>query len=199
MNVDLTKTFSFSATQAPTDSTPWINTYDVQVIMRPITESHQEYNIAYQRMKFWFLEIMQDSVLIEQDHEKINAWRDTGIRCLDFPICPVDQVIGLMLMSKLTAMVEGRIDILQITVSSPADDFVGYICDQHDVLHWFDQPGWWKDPSPKHSAGGKKTRNTGKIITIPRQGDWQEHGLEWNNGVVRSGNVSMLPTPDRDD
>ena len=184
---------------AEVDSPPWINTYDAHVIMRPITENHQEYNTAYQRMKFWFLEIMQDSVLIEQDHARLNAWRDTGSRCLDFPVYPVDQVLGLMLMSKLTAVVEGRIDILQITISSPADDFVGYVCDQHDQLHWFDQPGWWRDPSPKHATNGKKARSTGKIIARPRQDDWQEQRLEWSTSVTKSGNVSILPTPDRDD
>lgn len=198
MNVNLEKTFSFSCVLVESDAAPWINVYDVRIRMCPVTENHVEYNIAYERMKFWFQCIMQDSLMLQQDHDKLSIWRDTGIRCLDFPVPPVDQVLGLMLMSKLTAMVEGRINIREIAICSPADEFVWYVCDRGDQLHWFDQPGWWQESSPVHATMGKKTRNTGKIITIPRQEDWQTHDLEWNVAQVKTSNVSVLPTGDRD-
>jgi hypothetical protein len=198
MNVDLEKTFAFSCVLDDPESTPWINTYEVRLLMSTSTENMVEYNVAYQRLKYWFQDIMQDSVLIESTSPRSQAWRDSGMRCIDFPIYPIDQVIGLMLMRKLTAIVEGRIDVLQISVSSPADDFVNYLCDQGDDLHWFESPGWWSDPRPISSTGGQKSRASGKVISISRTSDWKDHDLDWANTTVVSGNVSVLPGSDKD-
>jgi hypothetical protein len=194
MNVDLEKTFAFSSILADQDATVWINVYEVRVKMQPATDNHQEYNTAYQRIKFWFDYVMQDSVFLHQDHEKISSWRGTNARCLDFPVRPVDQVIGMMLMSKLTAMVEGRIIIKQVSISSPADDFVWYTCSQDDSLHWFEDAGWWQEAAPTYATRYKKSKTSDKIITITKQNEWQVHNLDWVPLQSKSSsNISVLP------
>lgn len=197
MNIELEKSFSFSCVLPDPDSGPWINNYDVRLRMTVITEDSRDYNIAYGRIKHWFFEIMQDAVLCESG-DTVSIWTATGMRCVDFPVYPMDQVIGLMLMRKLNAITENRIVIHEISVSSPADDFVSYVCHQADHLHWFDQPGWWADSGPGHSSSTKKSRNTGKVISINRAQDWKDHDLDWTSVNLNHGNVSMLPDRDRD-
>ena len=192
----LVKTFAFNSVLAHDGVDPWINTYEAEVHMQVITAVHEEYNLAYSRMRHWFQEIMHDSVLITQDNDRLQAWRDAGMRCVEFPVAPVDQVIGLMLMSKLTAMTEGRVMISQVLVSSPADEYVKYLCEQGDNLHWFEQPGWWRDIGPNHVVESKPTRGNGKVISISRNTTWKDHDLDWSAVETTRGNVSILPTRD---
>ncbi len=198
MNIELEKTFSFSSVLADLESSPWINNYDVRLRMTVTTQVNQDYNIAYGRIKHWFFEVMQDSVLCESG-DRAEIWRATGMRCVDFPVYPVDQVVGLMLMRKLNAIAENRIAVHEISISSPADDFVSYVCDQQDDLHWFDRPGWWSDAGPAHSSGVKRPRSTGKVIAINRVTDWKDHDLDWSSVSTGTGNVSVLPERDQDE
>jgi hypothetical protein len=139
---------------------------------------------------------MHDSVLCET--ATVSAWANTGMRCVDFPVYPVDQVIGLMLMRKLNAIAENRVLVHQVRICSPADDFVTYVIDHEDSLHWFDQQGWWSDSGPNHSSGHKKPRSTGKVISINRANDWKDHDLDWQSAIGGQGNVSVLPDRDQD-
>lgn len=198
MNVELEKNFSFPSVLVMADADPWINHYDVQIRMRVTTAVSSEYDTAYRRMKFWFHDIMHSAVLIHRDDTKLRSWRDTGMTCLDFPENPMDQVLGLMLMSKLTAIVENRLEILQVGVSSPADDWVTYFCDATDDLHWFEQPGWWKDPGPMCSTPDNAHRRSGKVISLTRTQDWKQHDLDWARAEDATGNVAVIENFDRD-
>lgn len=198
MNVEMEKVFSFSALVLDPDHAAWINTWDVHLRMRALGDN-RGYNTAYSRMKFWFNDIMQDSILISHDHAQLSVWRHTGMRTIEFPTEPLDQVIGLMLMSKLNAMTEGRLEISQVSVTSMADDFVTYFCDHGDHLHWFDEPGWWRDSSPNHAMTPRRNRTSGKVIAMSRTQDWKNHDLDWGTVPGNINNISVLANRDRDD
>lgn len=196
MNVDLEKTFSFSCLLLNSDEKPWINSYDVRIQMNPNTTDRSEYNVAYSRLKYWIDQIMQDSVLCELHDPRMPALTSAGLRCLDFPVDPVDQVVGMMLMSKLTAICENKFHIQQLAINSLADDFVWYMCDKQDDLHWFESPGWWNDTRPVYNTARKNPKNSGKVIAMSRTSDWKDHDLDWITTVMTTGNVSVLPGPD---
>lgn len=199
MNIELEKTFSFPGILVGNELGPWINRYDVRIDMRVTTDQGREYNIAYERMKFWFQDIMHSAVLIHREDPKLHTWRDTGLACLDFPEKPLDQVLAFMLMSKLTAIVEGRLMILRIGVSSAADDDVMYFCDQEDELHWFEQPGWWQDPGPIYTTDARRGRRSGKVISISPAQDWKQHDLDWPTDIDSVGNVATITSFVKDD
>lgn len=203
MNAELEKIFAFPCVLVGADSSPWINHYDVEILMRVTTAVSSDYNTAYGRMKFWFQDIMHGAVLIHSDNPGLQTWRDTGMTCLDFPTNPVDQVMGFMLMAKLTAMVEHRLEILRVSVCSPADDYVTYLCDHVDDLHWFQQPGWWSDPGPAHCTASGGSRKSGKVIALNRSNGWQQHDLAWTQpNELGSDRVTAIATavtaPDQD-
>lgn len=199
MNIELQKTFVFPSILVGSELGPWVNSYEVRIDMRVITDRGSEYNIAYERMKFWFQDIMHSAVLIHQDDPKLQTWRDTGLACLDFPEKPLDQIMSLMLMSKLTAMVEGRLEISRIGVASAADDHVVYFCDHTDDLHWFAQPGWWQDPGPAHTTDARRGRRSGKVISISPVQDWKQHDLDWPLDTDSAGNVATITSFIKDD
>lgn len=199
MNIELEKTFSFPAIIVGAESGPWINHYDVEIQMRTATAHSEDYNIAYNRVKFWFLDIMHSAVLIHDADQKLHTWRDTGLACLDLPERPVDQVVGLMLMSKITAITEGRIEILRLGVSSPADDYVTYFCDHTDDLHWFEQPGWWRDPGPAHATDLRRGRKSGKVISLSPVQDWKQHDLDWCPATDHAANVATVTSFTKND
>lgn len=198
MNIELEKIFSFPCVLVGAETGPWINSYEVGIKMRALTDQGRDYNIAYKRMKFWFQDIMHSAVLIHDADPKLQTWRDTGLACVDFPREPVDQIVGLMLMSKLTAMVEGRLEISRLSISSPADDYVTYFCDHTDDLHWFEQPGWWRDPGPTHSTNLNRGRKSGKVIAISPMKDWKQYDLDWGSDAdtVNTATVTIFSKND---
>lgn len=198
MNVEMEKIFSFSALVLDADHAAWINTWDIRIHMRALGDN-RDHNTAYSRMKFWFTDIMQDSMLLSNDHEQLSAWRHTGMRTIEFPTKPVDQVIGLMLMSKLNAMAEGRLEVSQVSVTSLADDLVTYFCDHGDHLHWFEEEGWWRDSSPNHAMTLRRNRSSGKVIAMSRANDWKNHDLDWGTVPTNTNNISVLASRNRDD
>jgi len=193
MNTELEKIFSFPSILVGADTGPWVNRYEAKLDMRVATSLSSDYNIAYERVKFWFHDVMHSAVLIHQEDPKLQTWRDTGMSCLDFPQNPVDQIVGLMLMSKLTAITEGRLEILRVGITSPSDDHVTYFCDREDHLHWFEEPGWWRDPRPIYCTQPRRSRGHGKVISINRDADWKDHDLDWPGADNNVGNVSVLP------
>jgi hypothetical protein len=199
MNVELEKTFSFPSVLVSADMDPWINNYDVEIGMRPITHDSKDYNIAYGRIKFWFYEIMHGAVLIHRDNPRLQSWRDTGMNCLDFPEDPMDHVVGLMLMSKLSSISESRIEILRLGISSPADDHVTYFCDHTDDLHWFEQPGWWRESGPTHATDTRRSRKSGKVISISPVQDWKQHDLDWSTNTDDAATVATVTSFTKDD
>ena len=194
MNIDLEKTLAFSSILVIQDRDPCINDYEIRLRLHVECQDNHEYNIAYLRIKHWFYEIMQDSVLIESRDPRLHTWRSVDIRCMDFPVSPQDQSLGLMLMSKLSAITENRITIPQVAISSPRDDNVIYICDQGDKLHWFDEAGWWQDPGPAYATDVRRGRKSGKVISILRTQDWAQHGLDWSD-VTNDDTVTATITP----
>jgi hypothetical protein len=199
MNIDLEKTFDFTSILLMPGQDPFFNTYETKICMRTESENSQDYNVAYERIKFWFHDVMDQCVLVENHDPRIKTWQDTGLKCLIFPIEPMDQTLGMMLMSKLTSIVEERISIQRISISSPADDFVCYWCHSDDGLHWFEDPGWWNNSSPMYNDNAGHKKKTDKVISLSRTTDWKQYDLEWPLEQDKTGNVALISSFDRDD
>lgn len=175
---------------------PVINQYTLRMEFATDTQDNHEHNIAYGRMKYWFQEVMQDSVLIAQDHPQLRAWQDTGSRVLVFPEDPVDQLVGMMIYAKISAITQGKVMIDQVTVCSPLDDEVMYHHYAEETLGPFEESGWWTDARPVWQA--KPQRARGKVIALDRAPDWKDHDLEWD--ISNNENVVMItPAPVHED
>lgn len=180
MNVQMTREFNIPAVRVSEDyDSIMTNFYDCRVDYVSTTESISEINVAYSRMKHWFYEIMQNSILISSQHPDIRVWQSLPVRCLAFPDDPVDQIVGIMLWRKLTAIVQGRIEISGVSVRSPLDDYVQYHHFAEEPQGYMSAEGWWSDPRPIWETARSRGRSKEKVISLNPQPEWKQHALGW--------------------
>lgn len=184
MNVRMSRVFRIPALLV-SERYPGVMTtvYDCVIDMTSASESSHEINIAYERIKHWFYEIMRNSVLISQDHPDLRAWQAVPVRCLILPEDPVDQIVGIVLWRKLTAIVQDRLEINHVSISSPLDDDVIYHHDAEDAQGPVGHDGWWSDPRPIWEAPRSRGRSRDKVISLDRPAEWTHHDLGWENDL----------------
>ena len=126
MNVRLRKTLSWLGSYVHQDQFN-INRYTVTLDLATVSTDHHEQNVAYERLKFWFYDVMQDSILIRDSNPDLKKWTATGARIICLPDDPVDQLVGIMLCLKLNAIMEGRITCTHVSVASELGDDMAYL------------------------------------------------------------------------
>lgn len=177
MNVKLRKNLTFTAGLVYEDSF-LINEYACSIELLTVTEDHHEQNVAYDRIKGWITNVLDGSIIIDADHPNLSTWQATGARIMSLPEEPVDQIIGILLYLKLNAMMENRMVVTAVELSSTQGDGMWY---RHDAgenigVH-FAYDGWWVDPRPNWS--GAVLKKHGKIVDLSRQPEWSDFRLEW--------------------
>lgn len=181
MNVRLKKTFEFQSGLI-FDNRFMINHYKLDLSILTNTDDHHQQNVAYERMKYWIHEIMQDSILISDHSEILEPSTQINARVLAMPTEPVDQIVGIMLYLKLNAVMEDRMMITDVELCSSQGDFTSY---QHNMRESIgtdlEKDGWWSDPRPVWQS--IKLRDQGKVVSLDRPLEWKTHGLDWNESA----------------
>lgn len=152
-------------------------------------------NTALDRLKYMVEEYLTDAVFIKYDEtEQIKKLTAAGIQLVILPEEPVDQIIGMMLYSKINAVMEGHMLIRAVHLSSTAGDDVVYEHDQSESAAPFNQPGWWSSTSPNCEPETK--RKPEKVFVITALNQWRDLGLEWigadNNETTEDENVLVF-------
>jgi len=154
-----------------------INSYQVGLHLVTRTVDSENSNIALERIKI-FVDSLNSTVFINSCwplHEEMMS--DMGIDITTLPEEPVDQIVGMMLYYKLNAIMEGRMELTQIELSSSLGDHVCYLHDDEDSAGPFAQDGWWNDASARRKVktSGDSETNVVKIV----HKNWREFGLGW--------------------
>ena len=161
------------------DSRLIMSTYTVTFKMITATDSPVDTNTALDRLKYMVEEYLTDSVFVkETDTDQIALLRSAGIKTIAVPEEPVDQIIGMMLYSKISAVMQGAIVLRSVLVSSTAGDDVVYEHDSSESMAPFDQPGWWAEPTPTCEVETRPEHND-KIFVLSTANQWRDLGLEW--------------------
>lgn len=150
-------------------------------------------NTALDRLKYMLEEYLIDAVFVNHtDSDQIKKLKAAGIKVVVMPEEPVDQIIGMMLYSKISAVMEGHMLVRSIMVSSTAGDSVVYEHDSTESVAPFDQSGWWNSTDPHCEMPTK--RNPEKVFVIAATNQWRDLGLEWvdNSKPSEDGNVLVF-------
>lgn len=155
-----------------------LNSYSASLSMVTKTTDPVETNVAMDRLKSFIGSTLQHTVFINQAHteqSEMLAW--CGVNVTTLPEEPVDQIVGMMLYHKLNAIMEGRIEITQLDISSSLGDGVWYLHDEDDSSGPFAKDGWWHQPSTQHETLEPEAvdDNVVKVIST----GWYELGLDW--------------------
>ena len=153
------------------------NCYRIRCEMVTGTKDHREQNIALERLKFVVFSQLHNSVFIDaREKAAIKRLENAGLRTIPLPEQPVDQIVGMMLYSKLDAVMEGRLLMNQAHLSSDLGENVIYSHSEHETLGPLNQKGWWNESDPACSDN----RSGGKVVSISERLTWQSIDLDWS-------------------
>lgn len=177
MNVKIEYPAEFLAA-AYWQDTVMMNSYVVRCEMVTNTRDNREQNTALERLKYILFAQMQNSVFVDQrEKAAVKRLQAAGLRTVALPEQPVDQIIGMMLYSKIDAVMEGRMTVTQLKLASELGENITYFQTDNETVGPFAQKGWWNsaDPSVSDSKDG------GKIVSIRGTTSWQLLGLDWDD------------------
>lgn len=153
-----------------------MNCYTVRCEMITNTNDNVEQNIALERLKWILFNAMQNSVFIDAKEKlAIKKLESAGLRTVPLPAPPVDQVVGMMLYCKLEAVMEGRMAMAQLSLSSELGENVIYYQNSLESLGPLAEPGWWQTPEPICS----NSKYQGKVVSIESSQTWKSLDLHW--------------------
>ena len=160
------------------DDTLRMNIYHMKMYMITNCADNLSQNIAVERMKQFVLAELDSTIFINRDHElACEKLIGAGLKITTLPAEPVDQIIGMMLFSKLNAIMEDRIIINEIEISSNIGDSVVYLHSVEENLGPFAEPGWWHDSDLVHCDANLIDGE--KVVALRQAGAWRELDLAW--------------------
>jgi len=168
-----------------------INTYDMDMSFNVETESIRDQNVAIDRVKYFLQECLTDSILVcQQEKAAIEKYTNADIKVCTLPEDPYDQIIAIMLISKVNAIMEGKLVLTDITITSRLSDdvYCAHSLDEH--MGPFADFGWWSDSTTKISsiANASKTKKVVKLIKSTHS--WDDVGLIWEDSLPMQSNTS---------
>lgn len=176
MNVRLEFTTSVLAGVHWQDSVLF-NNYWIHLNMITVTTDHMEQNVALERAKYILYNCVKNSVFVDaKEKTAIKRLEAAGAKVIPLPAQPVDQIVGMMLFCKLNAVMEGRLLVTQLKVSSEVGDDIVYCQDDSENMGPFDAKGYWSFADPICTD----LKHHGKVVSLSTVSKWQSLDLQWN-------------------
>ena len=155
-----------------------MNRYTVSLNLLTKTKDSVSTNIALDRAKAFVHGALESTVFINQANaERAEFMQMMGIGVTTLPEEPVDQIIGMMLYYKLNAVMEERMAVTSLDISSTLGDSVWYQHDSEDMPGPFAEDGWWHRASMQHETVEREP-TPGNVVKVISTG-WHELNLEW--------------------
>jgi len=159
-----------------------MNVYTISLYMDVDTESIREQNVAMERIKHFLNDCLENSIFVQDtEHKIIEKYNSCGFKVCTVPEEPYDQIITILLLTKLNSITEGRLVITDITLGSRISDQVKFSYDIESPRGPLEIPGWWTDSGTSIADPIKKTIRKDKIVKLfkTQSTDWAEHNLIW--------------------
>lgn len=159
-----------------------MNVYTISLYMDVETESIREQNVAMERIKYFLNDCLENSIFVQDtEHKIIEKYNSCGFKVCTVPEEPYDQIITILLLSKLNSITEGRLVITDITLGSRISDQVKFSYDIESPRGPLEVPGWWTDNGTSISDPVKKSVRKDKIVKLfkTQSTDWAEYNLIW--------------------
>jgi predicted Fe-Mo cluster-binding NifX family protein len=177
MNVRLQYPAEFSA-GVWADTQMKINNYTIRVDLITQTADEESSAIAFERLKYFLYEALDSAVLINAvEQSQIKLLSAAGIKVVAMPETPVDQIVGMMLFAKLNAVMENRVAVTEIAISSDLGDHVTYLHNDHETLATFESSGWWNSAGPETQELVEPKKKT--VWNLKNHSAWSMLNLDW--------------------
>lgn len=168
-----------------------LNSYQVNLGLVTNTKDTPKINIAMERVKAFVYSELANAVYIHQDRMDVaEVLQMLGTNIVTLPEEPVDQIVGMMLYSKLNAIMEGVMTVVSLDISSSLGDDVWYQHDDEDSPGPYAADGWWNLPTVQHDSLSVAEIDN-KIVEV-RPNAWVEYGLMWPEETNTSKEHSVV-------
>jgi hypothetical protein len=155
-----------------------LNSYSVSMSLLTKTTDVVNTNIAMDRLKIFMHNELSNTVFINQSaRDRAEMMQIMGVNMTTLPEEPVDQIIGMMLYYKLNAIMEGRMSVTRLDLSSVLGDSVWYQHDDEEDSGPFRVEGWWHEPTVQHNTIEADALADNVLKVVPNA--WVEYGLTW--------------------
>jgi len=165
--------------------------YTVKLWMITHSTDPEEQTIAFRRMRHFMYEHIHSTIFIDAgETAKCVELARAGLNITTLPDEPVEQLIGIMLFHKINAIMEGRIEVMEVEVSS--GDGVIYLHDENETSEGIEQPDWWSTPDLIHCD--PVLLDSDKVLSIAQSASWRNLDLAWPDvdAPEDSGNIVVF-------
>lgn len=172
----------------------FLNTYDIELNFLVESENILEQNIALDRVKYLFIEKLDNAMFVHRsDTDTIEKYVDAGMKVILLPEEPYDQIIGIMLLTKVNAITENRLVVTDIVISSRMSDGVSYMHSVEESIGPFIHKGWWDDPSPNTHTRILKGKAK-KVVKLAKTiSSWEDVSMGWTpKTITESADVVLV-------
>lgn len=154
-----------------------VNLYEMYAKMEVFTENPAEQHIAIERMIYFLNHQIEDAIFVHEDEkEVIQKYRDAGMKVCTVPEEPFDQIMGMILINKCNAIMEGRIAINEITFGSKLSNLIKFNIEGELAAEEFPEKSWYNSSS---LSTQDKVSKKDKIVKLFDQHDWKDLELTW--------------------
>lgn len=155
-----------------------MTTYRLNLHLITASGENEDHNVALDRVRYFIHKQLEHSVFVNAgDTQACSRLHDAGIRLTTLPDEPVDQIIGIMLYLKLNAIMEGKMLVTELELSSDVGSNVIYLHDNEENLGPLTAAGWWHESDLRH---GHEIIDTDKVMSMNRNSTWRDLGLNWS-------------------
>jgi hypothetical protein len=193
MNTRIERDFEFQAA-VYFDGNLLMNTYAVGLSMLVTTESIPEQNIAMDRISYFLSESLESCVFVKSTEKKvIEKYVAADLKVSTLPEEPYDQIISILLLTKLNAITEKRLIITDIRITTKLSDGVSFLYDNEDSAGPFEQMGWWHESGTSISDLHKVQNKKDKIVKlVNKTHDWNDPLLMWQEKNIKSSEIVFM-------
>jgi hypothetical protein len=188
MNVRIAQRLSFNA-GTWYDNTLEMNEYSIKLWMITQTFDPLEQNIAVGRAKYFIYDCINNTIFIDSHEEsKCTEFIRAGLDITSINGAPADQLIGIVLFHKLNAIMEGRIQIVEIEIS--AGSGITYLHNENEESENLSLPDWGITPDLIHCDLALTASE--KVLSIPQNNAWRDIGLNWPDQLAENENGNIV-------
>lgn len=170
-----------------------MNQYIITLSMITNSTDPENHNIAFERLKYFVYHEMDSTIFINSEHhDQCQQYLQAGLDVTTLPGEPVDQLIGIMLYYKLNSIMEDRIIVEEIEVSSALGENMIYLHSDNENTDIPSYPDWWMSADLTHCD--LDLLGTDKVVSMPDNSFWRELNLSWPSDakVTETGNIVVF-------
>jgi len=189
MNVRIAQLLSFSAGTWYDDHLE-MNQFNIKLWMITQSSNPEEQNIAFRRAKHFIYSQLDSTIFVDSNDPKSAEFAQLGLNVTTMPDEPADQLIGIMLFHKLNAIMEGRIDLIEVEIS--AGDAVIYLHSENETSEGLLRPDWWSAADLTHNDVALP--DSEKVLSIATSTAWRDLDLAWPDAEPEepTGNIVVF-------